>query len=454
MVLKTIAKKIGIDKAIAYSSGARIVQAFTGVGSIFFISTFLTGVEQGFYYTFASIIALQVFFELGLTGIMTQYVAHEASHLTLEDNYEYSGENKYKSRLASLVRFCLKWYSILAILVFVFLLIVGFVYFMKFGNNQSEIVSWKIPWVLICISTSFNLFLAPFTSILTGLGFIKQTSKISFWQQLMLPIISWLGLAIGLKLYVSGIAYFVSVIVWFIVVRRQNLHGVILKLLKITISERVEYMKEIFPYQWRIALSWVSGYFIFQLFNPILFATEGAVIAGQMGMTLTALNAIQAFSMSWLNTKVPVYSSLIAQKKFSNLDYLFNKTLKQMTFICGSLLLTFLAFICILRGFRVALNGSLIADRFLTFVPMCLMLIPVFLQQFTNSWATYLRCHKKEPFLAISIINGLLCLLSTFFLGKIYGLYGVVIGYCAIQIVLFPCGYYIYSSNKKKWHTL
>ena len=213
-------------------------------------------------------------------------------------------------------------------------------------------------------------------------------------------------------------------------------------------------MKEIFPYQWRIALSWVSGYFIFQLFNPILFATEGAVIAGQMGMTLTALNAIQAFSISWLNTKVPVYSSLIAQKKFSNLDYLFNKTLKQMTFICGSLLLTFLAFICILRGFRVALNGSLIADRFLTFVPMCLMLIPVFLQQFTNSWATYLRCHKKEPFLAISIINGLLCLLSTFFLGKIYGLYGVVIGNCAIQIVLFPCGYYIYSSNKKKWHTL
>ena len=51
--LKSIANKLGVDKAIAYSSGARIVQAFTGVGSIFFISTFLTGVEQGFYYTCA-----------------------------------------------------------------------------------------------------------------------------------------------------------------------------------------------------------------------------------------------------------------------------------------------------------------------------------------------------------------------------------------------------------------
>lgn len=66
-----------MDKSIAYSSGALIVQGFTGVASVF--TSFLTGVEQGFYYTFGSILALQVFFELGLTGIMTQYVAHEAS---------------------------------------------------------------------------------------------------------------------------------------------------------------------------------------------------------------------------------------------------------------------------------------------------------------------------------------------------------------------------------------
>ena len=88
-IIKQIGHKIGIDKSIAYSSGARIVQGFTGVGSMFFISTFLTGVEQGFYFTFGSILALQVFFELGLTGIMTQYVAHEASHLTLDENKIY-----------------------------------------------------------------------------------------------------------------------------------------------------------------------------------------------------------------------------------------------------------------------------------------------------------------------------------------------------------------------------
>lgn len=51
-MIKIIAQKIGMDKSIAYSSGARIVQGFTGVASVFFITSFLTGVEHGFYYTF------------------------------------------------------------------------------------------------------------------------------------------------------------------------------------------------------------------------------------------------------------------------------------------------------------------------------------------------------------------------------------------------------------------
>ena len=452
LFFNTIALKLGVDKAIAYSSGARIVQAFTGVGSIFFISTFLTGVEQGFYYTFGSILALQVFFELGLTGIMTQYVAHEASHLRLDENRVYQGELKYKSRLASLVRFCVKWYSILAVIVFLFLLVFGFFYFSKYGESQGEVVSWKIPWIIISIATAIQLFQSPFTSILNGLGFVKEISKISFWQQLILPVISWLGLSFGFKLYVSGIGYLISVSIWFLFIKKQNLLLTLLNLLKLRVLESVNYLKEIFPYQWRIALSWISGYFIFQLFNPVLFAAEGAVVAGQMGMTLTALNAIQAFSMSWLNTKVPVYSSLIAQKNYAVLDALFAKTLKQMTLICSILLVSFLFFIIFLREFQISINGNIFADRFLDYIPMILMMIPVFLQQFTNSWATYLRCHKKEPFMVCSIVAGTLCLLSTLYLGENYGLYGIVIGYCSIQVLLFPWGYYLYNSNKKKWH--
>ena len=176
------------------------------------------------------------------------------------------------------------------------------------------------------------------------------------------------------------------------------------------------------------------------------------MIAGQMGMTLQALNAIQTFSFSWLNTKVPLYSKLIALQDYVQLDYIFNKTLKQMVSVCFALLSFFFLVIWFLHITELSINGNVLAHRFLGYIPMLLMMIPVFLMQFTNSWATYLRCHKKEPFLLNSICSGIFMGSGTFVFGNMFGLYGVTISYCFLSILFFPWGYYLYKSNKIKWH--
>lgn len=445
-----IAHKIGLDKSIAYSSGARIVQGVAGVGSVFFISTFLTGVEQGFYFTFGSILSMQVFFEMGLTGIMTQFVAHEASHLNII-NSRYEGDNRYISRLASIVHFCVKWYFIIAFVLFVFLLATGNIFFSKYGSEHTG-VSWQVPWLLVCLGTAIKFFQAPFTAIFNGLGYVKEMSRIIFLQQLIIPMFTWVGLIFNFKLYVSGVAYLISVIIWNVYVYRYQLDKIVTNLWSVIVTERVSYLKEIFPYQWRIALSWISGYFIFQLFNPVLFAVEGPKVAGQMGMTLQALNALQAISLSWLNTKVPFYSKLIALKNYFDLDRLFNKTLKQMVFICSLMIICFLCLIIILKESEFKIGDSVIGERFLDLFPLIMMIIPVFLQQFVSSWATYLRCHKREPFLINSICCALATGCSTLLLGKLYGVYGVTIGYCIISCLFFPWGYYIYYTKKREWH--
>lgn len=449
-IIKSIAKKIGMDKSIAYSSGARIVQGFTGVASVFFLTSFLTGVEQGFYYTFGSILALQVFFELGLTGIMTQYVAHEASHLTL-NNSEYEGEEKYKSRLSSLLSFCVKWYSVISVIVFIFLMIVGYVYFNKYGVSHDN-VDWQTPWILICVGTVIKLFQSPFNSILMGLGFVKDMSKAGFYQQIILPAFTWIGLACGFKLYVMGIGYLLSVIYWQIFIHRQGLTKILINLWRNKITERVGYMKEIFPYQWRIALSWVSGYFIFQLFNPVLFATEGAVVAGQMGMTITVLNAIQGLVLSWQTTKVPSYSAWIEMKQYDLLDRVFNKTTRQVLLICTGLLVIMLVGVWSLRVSHLGFRGSELGERFLDYMPMVILFVPYLLNQLVSSWATYLRCHKQEPYLITSVIAGALQCLSVFILGHSYGLYGIVIGYALITIAICPVNYRIFINKRKEWH--
>lgn len=451
-IVKEIARKAGIDKAIAYSSGSRIVSGLAGVFAIFFISLFLTGVEQGFYFTFGSILALQVFFELGLTGIMTQYVSYEASHLVLDDEtLKYKGEEKYKSRLASLVQFCVKWYAIIAIVALTVLLIVGFVYFNRFGEEGTA-VDWKLPWLLICIGTAIKLFQSPFNSIFMGLGMVKEMSEVGFYQQLITPIVTFGGLALGIKLSVTGIAYIASVILWQVYVHKKKYYQILVNLYKEKITEKVSYLKEIFPYQWRIALSWVSSYFIYQFFNPVLFATEGAIVAGQMGMTLQALNAIQSFAMSWINTKIPMMSRQIAQCEYKALDISFKKTLKQMFVICSLLVIVFLAFIGILNLTRFELRDTALSERFLGFIPLVLLSITSILNLFIYSWATYLRCHKKEPFLIASVCTGIANGLSTLVLGNMYGLYGIVIGYLSITIIFFIWGNSIFRRKKLEWH--
>lgn len=447
--LQKLSQQFGIDKAIFFTSSARLVQGIGGVVTVLFVARYLTGIEQGFYFTFASILAIQVFFELGLNGIITQYVAHESSHLVLCGN-KYEGEDKYLSRMASLLHFCVKWYGILATALFLILSLTGFVFFSHFYKAE-EAVDWLLPWLVLSFGTTLYFMLSPFIAFIEGLGKVKEVAKIRLVQQLTTILVVWSGLFVGVKLYVGGIGTLVGVVILCHFIFNKYL-SLFRSIYSTKITERVSYYGEIFPFQWKIAISWISGYFIFQLFNPVLFATEGAVVAGQMGMTLAILNGIQALSNSWFSTKIPLYSGLIAQKEFQRLDAIFNITLKQSVFICGLSLIAMFSGITIIKYFSISIAGIDLGTRFLDNIPLILMMIPIFTNQFVFSWATYLRCHKQEPFLLYSIVAGVLSACSTIFMGKFYGVIGITAGYTLITLSLFYWSYKIFKTKKYEWH--
>lgn len=449
-LLRNIGNKIGLDKSIAYTSTARIIQASGGVITALFIAKYLTKVEQGFYFTFGSILAIQTFFELGMNGIITQYVAHEASHLQWQ-GLRLEGESKYRSRLSSLLHFCFRWYGFFAILLFLVLMVVGYIFFTRYDRSGGT-VDWKLPWFILSTTTALNLMIAPMFAFLEGLGKVKQVAKYRFFQISLGLLIVWCSLGFGAKLLTAGINSLTWVAVAIAAFTISPFGRILRNVYQVKVVERVSYLTEIFPFQWKIAISWISGYFIFQLFNPVLFATDGAVIAGQMGMTLTALTGIQSLSYSWTSTKVPTYSGMIEMRRYGQLDALFNRTLRQAVSINAACLLLFFLVIFFIRQFHLVFFGLYLGDRFLPYLPLVLMLIPEFANQFITAWATYLRCHKKEPFLINSAVTGVLCCLSTVGFGKLFGVDGITIGYCAITLAVTPWGYYIFTSKKKLWH--
>lgn len=438
-------KKLGIDKPIMYTILSRSIQAFGSIFSVFLITSFLSKDEQGYYYTFASILAIQIFFELGFNGIIVQYVAHETAHIKSYLIVETEIEKKALSRLSHLLRFCLKWFSALSVVLLMILSITGYYFFTKFEKGLP--VEWGLPWFILVISTMFHFILSPILSYLEGLGKIKEVAKIRLIQQIVMMVSLWLLLISGAKLYSGAIANLTSVLIVIVIVVfsdfKKTLHQIWNKKDKWLIS----YKKEIFPYQWKIAISWMSGYFLFQLFNPVLFATEGPAVAGQMGLTLAAVNGVLNLTISWMTTKVPVFSKFIAQKEYSQLDSLFNKTIKQSMFVNGLGIVVLIAIVYTFHFFNLS-----IAQRFLPLELVFMMGLSVFISQVVFSWATYLRCHKEEPYLIPSVFGAVCVAGSTLFFGNMFGVYGVVIGYICISISFLPYNFYIFRINKKRWH--
>jgi O-antigen/teichoic acid export membrane protein len=438
----------GIDGAIGYTISARLLQVIGTLLNIILISKFLSKDEQGYYYTFGSIVGIQIFFELGLNTILVQFVAHEKVHITLTDNHELVGNPKNISRLSSLLRFCISIFSKLSIVLFLLLNVIGYIFFKKFTNNVVEI-NWQLPWVLLCFSTSLMLTVNSIMGFFQGLGQVNDTARIFLFQQIVTLVTSIIILYFGGGLWALGISNLMSVIIliYFLTFTYRN------KLLIFIYNKigvwKVNYKKEIFPYQWKIALSWISGYFIFQLFNPVLFATEGAIVAGQMGMSLSAFNGISAISMSWITTKIPFFSAMIAKRDYQLLDNTFNSTLKKLLFVCVGLLTLFLLFISLLKYFQFNL-----VNRFLPFPYLIILSFITLINLLIFSWATYLRCHKKEPLLINSVVGGITCAMSTIILGNYFGLKGIILGYFALTAFSgLPWAYFIYNKYKKVWHT-
>lgn len=449
--LINIAQKVGVDKAIAYTSGNGVIGAFIGVFSVVFYATCLTKEEQGYYYTFASVQAIQGFFELGFTGIMTQFVAHEQAHLSWgTDGILLEGEYKHKSRLSSLLHICVKWYSVVAILYLLSLQVVGLFFFENFGKDEG--VDWKNPWIIISSMSAWSLFIAPVFSFMNGLGLVKDIAKMGFYRTIVSIIVLWGCLFLGMKLYSMAFSAIISALFSICYFAKHNFIKILIGIWKTTIHYRVSYMKEIFPYQWRIALSWMSGYFIFNFMNPVIFATVGSVAAGQFGMSVNVLNQIRNFSMSWIGTKVPMMSRLIELKEYIQLDRIFKKTVKQEIIVCLSILTLFWIVIVLLNESQLSINGRILSERFLPYCPLLLVTIPVVFQAVNDNLATYLRCHKKEPYLVLSIVNGIASAFSILILGKYFGLFGITAGYCILAIIVLPWGYWIYKTKKAEWH--
>jgi hypothetical protein len=439
---------IGLDRAIAFTVMGRFWSALAGILTILLIAKYLTPNEQGYYYTFYSLVALQIVFELGFSFVILQLAAHERASLTFLPGGEVVGDAVAHSRLASVLQKAIRWYFAAGLLMAAVLIPAGFVFF---GAHQTAgpTVAWKVPWCLLVIAAMLAFQVDPVFSFLEGCGFVAEVAQRRLTQAVLGGLLAWAAMLTHHGLYSPAMVILgqVGVGLAFLFSRRHRrlLEGLVFYPVR---EHFVGWKREIWPFQWKIAVSWMCGYFIFQIFSPVLFAYQGPVAAGQMGMSLNIAAAIGSVALAWMNTKASPFGAMVAQGRFADLDRLFFRTLRQST-----VLLAIGASIFFFALVLAEYSSPKLANRVLPAWVFSLLLLNTILNHVVVSQALYLRAHKQEPFLVPTIVSAILIASSTIFLGKYYGTTGVVVGVFA-QSVFFavPSATYIFQTKRKVWH--
>ena len=431
-VIIKLKQLIGIDGAIFITLLARGWGIINGLVSIFLVTHYLTPEIQGYYYTFGSILALQLFFELGLSTSLIQMVSHEMAHLQFKNGI-LIGDHIYIERMCSIVKLSLRWMIVGGVVFAIILVPLGVVFFAKYTEDLSLIA---LPWVVLVIFTAANLVVNMALATIEGCNQVKEASQIKLYQGIIISAVTWpmLGVGGGLLSFSLGLGLGVIAAITLIKYKYAKLFNQLLsekKRLGIQI-----WRKEIWPMQWRIGLSWISGYFVVNMYNPLILAYSGAIEAGKFGLSIQIISAMITFSMVWMSTKSAAYGQHIARSERSQLDALFKQTMLRSIAI-------YILATSILFGFYLYLSNEnqsfverlLGADQLFSLSLIGLCSVVIF------SEAIYLRAHKEEPLMKVSLLNAMVTAILAVILIPRLGANGAVIanGVGTIGIGLVGC---------------
>ena len=419
-----------LDRTTAAVLAYRCWQVLSGGVAVVLVVARLSASEQGFYYTFQNIPALQVVAELGLTFVVTQFASHEFAHLYLADDGSLQGEPRAKARLGSLLRSSIAWFVRAAFITLFVALAAGAFIFSRKGARATG-VSWHTSFFLLVVTNAALLSIAPLFAILDGVGKVRETSQVRLCMDVVAGIGLWTSLVLGAGLHslwvYAGLRLVIGGI-WFGFPRRH----MFVELARFHFeSVKIDWRMEVWPFHWRMALSSLSGFFMGQTLNPIIFSVMGPADAGRFGLTLSLTTAIHTVALSFVYARAPSFGTLVASGKADELRRTWRSATLKSLFIAVLGYCSLMTGVASLRYLRPDLGTRILPLSCLAF--MCLAQIANLVG---TAAALYMRAHKTEPMMGVSLCMAVAIPLAGFLGARAGSLLGLTIAY-ALTMCIF-----------------
>lgn len=425
--LPSVSKRLltfaGLDSHVMSTFLQRGWTSVAGAIMVILIPHWLDQVEQGYYFTFASLLALQVFFELGMSQVALQLASHEVALLRLQVNGHVEGGRSRLNELSKLTSMIQRWY-VAASKVFCVVVGMGGAWFLAV-SNYLPLSQWMGAWLLLILATSINLMLIGKLVIFEAFGDISGVAKLRLVQSILGMALMWAALAAGAKLWAIPLVPLIAAIctAYWLRIKATSLSA-LPNLDKENFFNK--WYSEVLPLQWRFAVSWMSGFFIFQLFTPVAFASFGPVEAGQLGISIVIFGAISNLGLSWVTAKIPTMAACVARRDQAMLSKVF------LTAFVRAALFTSVATFAVVAA--IALTHEYewpIADRLVpTSVATCIALSTL-----TNciifAFAAYMRAYKEEPMVWPSVVAAVATAVAVG-LGSKFSVFAMMAGYSLV----------------------
>lgn len=442
---KELLRRAQVTRATVYGimgSGWGVV---SGPVTAILIVVFFTPEVQGYYYTFTSVLALNIFFELGFSNIVKYFAGHEWAKLSLGQQGRIVGDADAYSRLVSLGRVTFRWYFMGGIIVALGIGTAGYIFF---SRSPDVGVTWVAPWFALSVLSGVNMALIPVWSLLEG---CNQVSQVYFFRTVgavLVTLATWAAMCLGAGLWTASISTTI-LLAWSAVFLLRRYRRFFQSFSSRPTGPCVNWWGEIWQVQWRTAVAYLAGYFTAYIFTPILFHFHGPVVAGQFGMSWALAGAVGGVATMWSTPRGPQFAVMIARKDYKTIDHILYRI---MAVTLGILLAGGLAAWLLVYGLNM-INHPF-AARLLPPLPMALLLLGFVVALALHPTSVYLRAHKREPYMVISIVGGVITGLSSLILGRKFGAVGVTTAYLVSNLILFPWDLAIFLRCRRKWHAI
>jgi hypothetical protein len=345
----------------------------------------LSGAELGFFFSFLSFGALVQLADFGL------------SYAALQTAGQLAGTGRLHE-LPGLSARVWRWNVVAGSLACLAVAGIGWMTFSSHGSvPTSSAVAWARPWVAFVASVFLNQLTTPGISLREGGGKVTQMWRLRLVQE-------WVaGLACLLVLHLDGGLWSLSAFAS----ARAIVAGTWL-----TLGDPIatkpggeaysskRWMAEVWPFQWKVGLSGLSGFLIFRAFAPLILLERGPVMAGRFGLTISLMNLLISVSTAWPLSQAARFASLIAARRLAELRREFPVLLSASTALAAAA-----AAVSAFSLWQLYEKGYGFALRLTDPVTTAVFLGTAVVHHVVGCFAVLLRAEGREPMLGISVVG-------------------------------------------------